>query len=51
MVSSTSSVIYQLMINIYLLQDSENLEAELDEDDPLKIQPNGEDFLAIYTKQ
>lgn len=26
----------------------ENLEAELDEDDPLKIEPNGEDFLAAY---
>ncbi|XP_025200585.1 lisH domain-containing protein ARMC9-like isoform X2 [Melanaphis sacchari] len=28
--------------------DVENLEAELDEDDPLKIQPNGEDFLSNY---
>ncbi|KAL5240596.1 hypothetical protein ACI65C_008006 [Semiaphis heraclei] len=28
--------------------DVDNLEAELDEDDPLKIQPNGEDFLANY---
>ncbi|XP_025412670.1 lisH domain-containing protein ARMC9-like isoform X2 [Sipha flava] len=28
--------------------DVENLEAELDEDDPLKIQPNGEDFLVNY---
>ncbi|XP_060838864.1 lisH domain-containing protein ARMC9-like [Rhopalosiphum padi] len=30
------------------IDDVENLEAELDEDDPLKIQPNGEEFLANY---
>ncbi|VVC24374.1 Armadillo-type fold,Armadillo-like helical,LIS1 homology motif [Cinara cedri] len=29
-------------------EDIDSLEAELDEDDPLKIQPNGEDFLANY---
>lgn len=28
--------------------DVDNLEAELDEDDPLKILPNGEDFLVNY---
>ncbi|XP_050066674.1 lisH domain-containing protein ARMC9-like isoform X2 [Aphis gossypii] len=31
-----------------ITDDVENLEAELDEDDPLKIQPNGEEFLANY---
>ncbi|XP_050441973.1 lisH domain-containing protein ARMC9-like isoform X2 [Adelges cooleyi] len=29
-------------------EDYEYLEVELDEDDPLKIQPNGEEFLASY---
>lgn len=35
-------------MTFFLQDDVDNLEAELDEDDPLKIQPNGEDFLVNY---
>lgn len=39
-------ILYQWII--FIQGHLESLEAELDEDDPLKIQPNGEDFLANY---